>query len=157
MLTILSSISIITVSTLLIQLEPLERECESMIHINYRDSRPIYEQIKEELRKLIISHTITENEKLPSVREFASSLAINPNTIQRAYRDLESEGYIYTIAGKGSFAAPKTDFSNHLRSDLLEQFEQSVVKLLYLGEKKKDLIHRINELSERSEINDSGN
>lgn len=122
-----------------------------MIHINYRDSRPIYEQVKEELRKLIISHALAENEKLPSVREFASSLAINPNTIQRAYRDLEAEGYIYTIAGKGSFAAPKTDFSNHLRTDLLEQFEQITLNLLYLGEKKNDLIHIVNELSERSE------
>lgn len=121
-----------------------------MIHINYRDSRPIYEQVKEELRKLIVSRAILENEKLPSVREFASSLAINPNTIQRAYRDLEGEGYIYTIVGKGSFAAPKADFSKHLRSDLLAQFDQATLNLLYLGEKTNDLIHRINELSERS-------
>lgn len=122
-----------------------------MIHINYRDSRPIYEQVKEELRKLIISHAILENEKLPSVREFASNLAINPNTIQRAYRDLEAEGYIYTITGKGSFAAPKTDFSNHLRSNLLAQFDQVTMDLLYLGENTNDLIHRIHELSERRE------
>lgn len=127
-----------------------------MIQINYRDSRAIYEQVKEELRKLIITRSIKENEKLPSVRELASSLAINPNTIQRAYRELETEGYIYTIAGKGTFAAPKADFSAHFHKDLMEQFEQISLKLLYLGEKKNNLIDKINELSERSELHDSG-
>ncbi|RDU24750.1 GntR family transcriptional regulator [Anaerosacchariphilus polymeriproducens] len=126
------------------------------MQINYRDSRPIYEQVKEELRKLIITRSIKENEKLPSVREFASSLAINPNTIQRAYRELEAEGYIYTIAGKGTFAAPKADFSIHFHTDLMKQFEQVTLKLLYLGEKKVNLIHKINELSERSEQHDTG-
>ena len=63
-----------------------------MIQINYRDSRPLYEQIKEQLRRLITSGALTADEKLPSVRELASQLAINPNTIQRAYRELENEG-----------------------------------------------------------------
>lgn len=62
-----------------------------MIQLNYRDSRPIYEQIKDGFRKLIISNSLSANEKLPSVRELASSLTINPNTIQRAYREMESE------------------------------------------------------------------
>ncbi len=76
-----------------------------MISLNYRDGRPIYEQIKDGLRQLIVTGALREGEKLPSVRTLASSLAINPNTIQRAYTELESEGYIYSIAGKGSFAA----------------------------------------------------
>ena len=76
-----------------------------MINLNYRDSRPIYEQIKDGLRKLVMTGAYSPNERLPSVRELASSLAINPNTIQRAYKDLEAEGYIYTVAGKGSFAS----------------------------------------------------
>ena len=76
-----------------------------MIQLNYRDSKPIYEQIKDGFRKLIISNSLSANEKLPSVRELASGLAINPNTIQKAYRDLESEGYVYSIAGKGTFVA----------------------------------------------------
>ena len=70
-----------------------------MIQLNYRDSKPIYEQIKDGFRKLIITNSLSANEKLPSVRELASGLAINPNTIQKAYRDLESEGYTYTVAG----------------------------------------------------------
>ena len=65
-----------------------------MIQLNYRDSKPIYEQIKDGLRKLVISNSLSADEKLPSVRELAAKLAINPNTIQRAYRELETEGYI---------------------------------------------------------------
>ena len=70
-----------------------------MIQLNYRDARPIYEQIKAGLRRLIVSKAIATDDRLPSVREMAASLAINPNTIQRAYRELEKEGYVYTISG----------------------------------------------------------
>ena len=73
-----------------------------MIQLNYRDAKPIYEQIKDGLRKLIVSNSLSANEKLPSVREMVSRLAINPNTIQRAYHDLESEGYVYSVAGRGT-------------------------------------------------------
>lgn len=69
-----------------------------MIQLNYRDAKPIYEQIKDGLRKLVITNSLIANEKLPSVREMASKLAINPNTIQKAYRELEAEGYVYTVA-----------------------------------------------------------
>ena len=75
-----------------------------MFAINYRDSRPIYEQIMDELRKMIISGVFAPDEKLPSVRELAQQLAINPNTIQRAYNELESEGYAVSVPGKGCFA-----------------------------------------------------
>ena len=61
-----------------------------MITLNYRDARPIYEQVRDGLRRLIVSGAIADGEKLPSVRALASQLAINPNTIQRAYSELES-------------------------------------------------------------------
>lgn len=76
-----------------------------MIQINYRDTRPFYQQIKDNVRHLVVSGALKKDDKLPSVRELAASLAINPNTIQRAYRELENEGYIYTLPGKGTFAA----------------------------------------------------
>ena len=75
-----------------------------MITLNYRDARPIYEQVCDGLRRLIVSGAIADGEKLPSVRALASQLAINPNTIQRAYSELESEGYAASVPGKGSFA-----------------------------------------------------
>ena len=78
-----------------------------MISLNYRDPRPIYEQLEEKLRRLILSGAIAEGEKLPSVRELAARLAINPNTIQRAYRELEQAGFLYSVPGKGSFAGKR--------------------------------------------------
>ena len=83
------------------------------ITLNSRDPRPIYLQVKESLRQLIIGGVLTPESKLPSVREIAGTLAINPNTIQRAYRELEQAGLIATVAGKGCFvcAAP-TDPDN---------------------------------------------
>jgi len=75
-----------------------------MITLNYRDTRPIYEQVRDGLRRLIVSGAIADGERLPSVRSLASQLAINPNTIQRAYSELEAEGYAVSVPGKGSFA-----------------------------------------------------
>ena len=85
-----------------------------MIQINYRDTRPFYQQIKDNVRHLVVSGALKKDDKLPSVRELAASLAINPNTIQRAYRELENEGYIYTLPGKGTFAA-EMDHTNQIR------------------------------------------
>ena len=70
-----------------------------MITINNRDPRPIYLQIKEGLCRLILTGVLAEGERMPSVRELAGQLAINPNTIQRAYRELESEGFTYSVTG----------------------------------------------------------
>lgn len=78
-----------------------------MISVNFRDPRPIYEQIKDDLRRLIVTGLLPTGSKLPSVREMASDLAINPSTIQRAYRELEAEGYICSQPGKGSFVCAK--------------------------------------------------
>lgn len=75
-----------------------------MVTINYRDGRPIYEQVKDDLRRLVVTGAMQPGEKLPSVRELAVSLAINPNTIQRAYHELESEGYIVSVPAKAASA-----------------------------------------------------
>ena len=118
-----------------------------MIQLNYRDSKPIYEQIKDGLRRLVVTGAVKKDEKLPSVRELATSLSINPNTIQKAYRELEQEGYIYTIAGKGSYAAER-GFVASVRSDeLMKEFDEIVKELLYLCEDKDILIKRIEELA----------
>ena len=118
-----------------------------MIQLNYRDSKPIYEQIREGLRRLVITGAIAKDEKLPSVRELASELAINPNTMQRAYRELETEGYIYTVAGKGSFAAEQSDVNGRRNEELLKEFDEIVRELLYLSGDKEALIRRIEEIA----------
>ena len=104
-----------------------------MISINYRDPRPIYVQIMDSLQKLIVSGAIAPDEKMPSVRELAQSLAINPNTIQRAYRELEGRGYIYSVAGKGSFAAHMMDVDAGRKAELMKTLAETVKELRYLG------------------------
>ena len=114
-----------------------------MIQLNYRDARPIYEQVKDGLRHLVVTGALQAGDKLPSVRALASSLAINPNTIQRAYESLEREGYLYTVADKGSFAAPQADVNADRRARLLEQFDASAAELLFLGLTAGELAARL--------------
>ena len=116
-----------------------------MLNLDYRDARPIYEQVRDNLRRLMVSGAIQEGEKLPSVRSLASNLAINPNTIQRAYESLEAEGYVYSIPGKGSFAAPRTGVDEERRDRLLGQFDSLTAELLSLGVTRDRLIARIRE------------
>lgn len=119
-----------------------------MIQLNYRDSKPIYEQIKDGLRKLVISNSLSADEKLPSVRELAAKLAINPNTIQKAYRDLESEGYIYTVTGKGTFVAKRKEVYDARAKELLTEFDEIVEELFFLSVKEKELVERMDNLAE---------
>ncbi|MBQ1372286.1 MAG: GntR family transcriptional regulator [Oscillospiraceae bacterium] len=118
-----------------------------MITLNYRDSRPIYEQLKENLRRLILSGAIAENEKLPSVRELAGQLAINPNTIQRSYRELEQEGFIYSIPGKGSFAATLSGVNQSRRQELRQKLIAIWTELLQLGDNPESLQRLLKEAS----------
>ena len=116
-----------------------------MLHLDYRDARPIYEQVKDGLRKLIVTGVLGEGEKLPSVRSLASSLAINPNTIQKAYEALEAEGYVYSVPGKGSFAAPHTGVDEQRKAQLLEHLDELVRELGYLGMTAEDVCGHIRE------------
>ena len=116
-----------------------------MINVNFRDSRPIYEQVKTTLRKLIVSGAMSPDEKLPSVRELASQLVINPNTIQRAYRELEQEGYIISIPGKGSYANLSAQVDEGRKKELLTAMDEIVAELLYLGVTPDELDRRIRE------------
>ena len=117
-----------------------------MIQLNYRDGRPIYEQVRDGLRQLLVVGAIQPGDKLPSVRSMAAQLAINPNTIQRAYEALEQEGYVYSVPGKGSFAAPNTGVDEGRRTELYRVFDQAAAELLFLGVKGQELHTRIGRL-----------
>ena len=119
-----------------------------MISLNYRDSRPIYEQIKDGLRKLIVTGAMGPDEKLPSVRALATQLSINPNTIQRAYNELESEGYIYSVPGKGSFAAGNTGADQARRKELEDKVRELLAELRYLGVSDEELRALVTEREE---------
>ena len=116
-----------------------------MISLNYLDSRPIYEQIKDGLRKLIVTGAMKPDEKLPSVRALAQQLSINPNTIQRAYNELENEGYIYSVPGKGSFASGDTGAEAVRKQELMGKVRELVTELKYLGVSGEELIALIRE------------
>ncbi|HIR51753.1 MAG TPA: GntR family transcriptional regulator [Candidatus Avoscillospira avicola] len=119
-----------------------------MIPINPRDPRPIYLQIKEGLCRLILSGAVKTGERLPSVRELAGQLAINPNTIQRAYRELENDGFIYSVSGKGSFAAALAEVDAGRRSAKEREFRAAALELLRLGTPKADLMAILDQLEE---------
>ena len=125
-----------------------------MLQLNYRDAKPIYEQIKDGIRHLLLSNAILADEKLPSVRELASNLAINPNTIQKAYRELEQEGYVYTVSGRGSFAAPLDEVGTARQQMLFAQFDEAVTELLYLKKTPEELKQRIDRLQQGGADND---
>ena len=117
-----------------------------MLDMRLSQPGPIYEQIKAELRRLVISGGLEEGEQLPSVRELAAHLAINPNTIQRAFRELEAEGYLYASPGKGWFVSYKQDMGDlkSLRRDtLLRVFDETARELFHLGVGKEQLSRRL--------------
>ena len=119
-----------------------------MIQINSRDPRPIYEQIKESICRLILNGVLAEGERLPSVRELAGKLAINPNTIQRAYRELESEGFIYSRTGKGSFVAPLREIDTGRREAKMQEFRTAARELMQLGTSRQELCQILEDIEQ---------
>ena len=116
-----------------------------LITIDYQDKRPIYEQITEKIKNLIVVGVLTENDKIPSVRNMAIEMSINPNTIQRAYQELERDGYIYTVKGRGNFVSPATQWKEDRLTDGLNRFGELAVELCQLGATKETLYKRIDE------------
>ena len=123
-----------------------------MIVLDYRDSRPLYQQVKDSLRRMMLTGLLEPDEKLPSVRSLATQLAINPNTIQRAYAELEAEGYIYSVAGRGSFVSAGD--GEHLRriAELTGRLVPLLEELKSLGYTREQLLV----LWEGERVNDRG-
>ena len=114
-----------------------------MISLDYRSGQPLYFQVADGFKRLILSGVIEENEKLPSVRELASLLAINPNTIQRAYRELEAEGYVGSSPGKGIFAVGGNILKEREADTVYEVICSQIQKLLDYGRDFEDIISQI--------------
>ena len=116
-----------------------------MVHLDYRDARPIYSQIIDGFREQIAAGILKPGDKLPSVRDLASELAINPNTIQRAYSELEAEGFIYSVPGKGSFAAAVTEPLSLRREELNGRLKEIITELRYLNVTQDEVIALVKE------------
>lgn len=115
-----------------------------MILLDYRDKRPIYEQIVDKLERLIIGGGLEANYKMPSVRSLAMELSVNPNTIQRAYAQLEQEGYIYTVSGRGSFVAHECEWRSGKMKELSKELEEVLGKAREAGMTKEQALEVIN-------------
>ena len=114
-----------------------------MIQLNYKEARPLYEQIKESIRKMVISNSFLADEKLPSVREMASQLAVNPNAIERAYQELEQDGYVYRRKDEGTFVAKENRVNEMRRRELMQKFDLVVRELSELSVSSNELAERV--------------
>lgn len=105
-----------------------------MFELDIRSRKPIYEQLVDKFKELIVNEILKANEQLPSVRTLAGQLTINPNTIQKAYRELENQGYIYSIKGKGSFVNSSSYIKDTEKiADILSKIEKLLTEAMYLG------------------------
>ena len=110
-----------------------------MILIDHKDRRPIYEQVIERFQQMILCGALQPNTPMPSVRNLAMELSLNPNTIQRAYQELERTGYIYTIKGKGSFVSETATAASNKRQQLRKELQTFVDKSLLAGVSAQEL------------------
>ena len=118
-----------------------------MFELDLRSREPIYEQLVDKIKQLIINNVLKPDEQLPAVRVLAGQLTINPNTIQKAYRELEHQGYIYSIPGKGSFVKPAVPKDNKARLQrLADELACIVAEMLYLGAPPDQIVAQVKTL-----------
>ena len=110
-----------------------------MIYIDYKSRKPIYEQLVDNIKSLIVSGMLQRDDQLPSVRQLAQELAINPNTIQKAYTELERQGVIYSLKGRGSFVGSSLqELRSVQQKELLEQLAALSAELYRLAVPQED-------------------
>ena len=119
-----------------------------MILLDYRDKRPIYEQMVEKLERLIASGGLEPMTKMPSVRSLAMELSVNPNTVQRAYAQLEQDGYLYTVSGRGSFVTTESEWKNSRQAKVLAQWQEITALAKETGLSEEKLTEKLHEIYE---------
>lgn len=117
-----------------------------MIIIDYKDTRPIYEQVVERFKSLILKGGMQPDEQMPSVRNLAMELSINPNTIQKAYAELERQEFIYTVKGRGCFVSGDGSLVEKRKKEYLEEILRLAREVLELGMSKMELVMEIEKL-----------
>ena len=121
----------------------MKGELNIVILIDYKDRRPIYEQVIEKFQQMILCGALEPDSAMPSVRSLAMELSLNPNTIQRAYQELERQGYIYTLKGKGSFVSNSMKAADHKRKEIQEELEKSISNAFMAGITEDELCDMI--------------
>ena len=128
-----------------------------MFELDVQSRKPIYEQLMDKLKELMINEVLQEHNQLPSIRILAQELTINPNTIQKAYKQLEFDGYIYTLPGKGNFVAPPKIFEKFIkrRKDQKSELTKVLAEALYIGIDKHEIYRLVKEISPLAKGGDS--
>ncbi len=127
-----------------------------MIKIDLKSSIPIYEQISREIKKNILKGFFKENDPLPSVRKLAASIGVNPNTIAKAYQELERNNVIYTVTGRGAFIAENNNKTlNKIPENLLNTLKNVVIEIIYSGVNEKIIIEEVKKISSEFKGKDS--
>ena len=114
-----------------------------MIQLDYKDRRPLYEQVTERFKELILTGVLQPDEKIPSVRSMAIELSVTPNTIQRAYSELEKAGYIYTVTGRGNFVSPSNALRDIHLQQLLNEVRTAVSRARGAGISREDILEAV--------------
>ncbi|MDO4976474.1 MAG: GntR family transcriptional regulator [Eubacteriales bacterium] len=114
-----------------------------MIILDYSDKRPIYEQIVEKMQNLILNGVFEPDSKLPSVRSLAVHLSINPNTIQKAYGELERQGFIYPVKGRGNFVQNVGNLAQKEREKVMKDMEEQLKQCRKLGIEKETILKAV--------------
>ena len=120
-----------------------------MIVLDYRDKRPLNEQVAEKIMNLIAQGGLAPGERLPSVRNLALDLSVNPNTVQRAYAALEEKGYITTITGRGNYVSEESGWKNSLLTEVLDELRDTAERVMAAGVSREDALGVVNEIYER--------
>ena len=123
-----------------------------MILLDVKDRRPIYEQIVEKLSQLMASGVLAQDTPLPSVRSLATELSINPNTVQRAYIELERQGYIYSIKGKGSFVSDISNIRDKQHEKLFSELAEIALNAKSAGVTREEFVEKAASLYDSAEI-----
>ena len=117
-----------------------------MIVLDYRDKRPLYEQVAEKLEHLIVCGALEANSKMPSVRSLALDLSVNPNTIQRAYAQLEQDGYLYTVVGRGNCVTGEQEWKGGKVRETLAALKQTLESARDIGISAQDILDTVREV-----------
>lgn len=117
-----------------------------MIFLDYRDKRPIYEQVVEKLERLIASGGLEPLTKMPSVRSLAMELSVNPNTVQRAYAQLEQDGYLYTVSGRGSFVTAENEWKESRQKKVLALWQEVTGQAREIGLTEAELSQQLRQI-----------
>ncbi|SDO29062.1 GntR family transcriptional regulator [Alkalicoccus daliensis] len=127
-------------------------------HIDPKSSIPLYEQIVNQVKDLTIRGLLHPGEKLPSVRELSSKMVINPNTVSKAYQELERMGLLVTVQGKGTFIADKTEntVTQREKDKLYKEMRKTTIDCIYAGLSKEEIITWINDCFSGKEGKEDG-